>query len=250
MNVYRSSKRLRIHLWRLYKATIGAAILRWKKFHRITITLAQYRSLKANKDFINSIQLARIVNSIGSAHRMILRIPDNGDLANTRDRLEYEYFYSSVVFEALAFLLRLSEDLKHLASWKAYERLITELNKERYDKSSYFRTVLEPIRNEVVFHFEAVAVLEALEILDPKGRINLLISRTRLNKDMVFPLVTDLVMNYAISRDKSNKPGSQKYDDWRRYVHETAVKVTQIANACILEIWPRLAEKTRERLDR
>jgi hypothetical protein len=249
MNLYQIMQRLRLRLQQGKKATISAAKLRWKRFYRISVTREQYEKLRTDEDFINSIQLSRLVNVIRAAQSTFLRIPNDGNLINTRDRIEFQYLYSSIVYEATGSLLDLGGKLKHLKAWQANADLTKELNQLRSTATSYYRQVLAPIRNTVMFHFDREAVTEALSILTVKDRMDLLVSETRLNKDMLTPLAGNLVLNYVLSKDPGNGPGFEKFDYWMKYVTETSSKVIAVANACIIEIWTRTAKRTHERLE-
>jgi len=250
VNLYRTTQRFKLRLQQVKKATISAAKLRWKRFYRIAVTRTTYEKLRNDEDFINSIQLSRLVSVIRAAQSNYLRIPNDGSLRNTRDRIEYQYIYSSIVYETTISLLNLGGKLKHLAAWKANSMLTKELNGQKNDSNSYFKQVLAPIRNTVMFHFDRDAVTTAMDILPVKDRMDLLIGETQLNKDMLTPLAGDLVLNYVLAMDQSKIPGFEKYDRWMEYVTEISSKVITVANACILEIWTKHAKRTHERLDR
>jgi hypothetical protein len=205
--------------------------------------------LRSDRDFINSVQLSRLVNAIRATQRNYLRIPDNGNMANTGDRIEYQYYYASVVFEAMRSLLGLGGELKHLRAWQTHASIIKELNRERNTAGSYYNKVLAPIRNTVIFHFDRDAVEKAMDILTIKDRMDLMISETKMNRDIATPLAQDLVLNYVLMKDESNRSGADKYDHILRYVIDLSNKIVQIASACILEVWPKNARKTYERLD-
>lgn len=242
-------QKLRIAVHNLQKVTLSRAKLRWKRFHRIYVELDDYIKLREDESFIHSIQLSRLVNAIRAAQRTYLRIPNNGNMANTRDRIEYQFYYSSLVYEATKSLLDLGGKLKVLHAWSKYSPLIKALHRERNGPDSYFTKVLGIIRNTVMFHFDEDAVRQAIMAFPASERMDLMISETRLNRDMATPLAGNLVLNYILAKDDSSRSGAEKYDQILRYVLDISDKVIQVASACILEVWTRNAQKTFARLD-
>ncbi len=244
---------LRYRLWvaknTLYKITISRLRLRWKKFYRIIMKRDEYLKLKTQDEFIASIQLARFVNTLRSAQRNYLRIPDDGKLPNTKDRIEQQYTYSSIVYEIIQALFKLSGNLKHIVAWTKNTAIRKELQNEKDNKSSYYNMVLEPIRNKVMFHFEKDAIEQAVDKINLKEEMDLAISETKLNRDMVFSIVDDLVLNYIISQDPRQIDEIQKYDELLRYLIDKTEKIVSLATNCIIEIWIRHAKKRRGRLD-
>lgn len=249
MNLYRWRQRLRIALHRFQKRTLSRAKLRWKRFHRISVAKDEYLRLRTDEDFVNSIQLSRLVNAIRAAQRNYLRIPDNGNMANTRDRIEYQYYYASLVYEATKSLLDLGGKLKHLRAWQDNAPLIKELHRERNGADTYFTKVLAVIRNTVIFHFDKDAVDQAIGAFPVSDRMDLMIAETRMNRDMATPLAQNLVLNYVLSKDEGPRTGGEKYDEMLRYVTGLSTNVVHVANGCIIEVWVRNAHKTYERLD-
>ena len=249
MNLYRWRQRLRIAFHRLQKLTLSRAKLYWKQFHRISVDRDEYLRLRTNEDFVNSIQLSRLVNAIRASQRNYLRIPNNGNMSNTRDMIEYQYYYASLVYEATKSLLDLGGKLKHLRAWQDNALLIKELHRERNGADTYFTKVLAAIRNTVIFHFDKDAVDQAIGAFTVSDRMDLMISETRMYRDMATPLAQNLVLNYVLSKDESAHTGGEKYDQMLRYVTELSNKVVQVANACIIEVWVKNAHKSYERLD-
>jgi hypothetical protein len=232
----------------LYKKTISFLRLKYKKFYRLTITWDIYQTIKYREDFIASVQLARFINTIRSAQRNYLRIPDDGRLPNTKDRIEQQYIYASIIYEILQSLPDLSAPLKNLQAWKN-NPIRKELNRQKDDKDSYYNKVLEPLRNKVVFHFDKRAVSEAVDRILMKEKIDLATSDTKINRDMIFNLVDDLVLNYIVSRDDREMEDIEKYDALFKYVLDISDKVVQLATECILEIWKEYIQPERSRLE-
>jgi hypothetical protein len=195
------------------------------------------------------VQLSRLVNIIRAAERNYLRIPDNGNLANTRDRIEFQYFYCSVIYEAVKSLFDLAGNLRQLKAWNLNADITKELNRERNDKNSYYQKVLATIRNTVVFHFDREAVSEALNILPVKEKMDLMVSQTSMNRDMVTPVAGNLVLNWVLSHDNRPVPGTEKYDYLLSYAIDLSKKLVSLCNSCILEIWTKYAKRSYERLE-
>ena len=150
MNLTRLFMKTRLATNRIYKMTISRLKLQYKKYNRIILDKDVFNTVKNQDDFICSIQMARFVNTIRSAQRTYLRIPDDGRLPNTKDRIEQQYIYASIVYEVMNSFLDLGGYLKNLNAWKSNSTLTSFLHKERNDRRSYFRKVLDPIRNTVI----------------------------------------------------------------------------------------------------
>lgn len=249
MDIIRLLMKARVVLNTIHKTTISHLKLRYKKFYRIIIDKDVFNRVKNQDDFICSIQMARLINTLRSAQRTYLRIPDNGRLPNTKDRIEQEYIYASILFEALNSFLNLGGSVKNLRAWKTNNALTKYLHDERNRKNSYFKTVLEPIPNTVMFHFDREAITEAFDKIPIKDGIDLAVSESKRNKDMVFNLADDLVLNYVISKDSRSVKDTEKYDYLLKYVLDISERLGGLANQCILEIWLKYAYKVRGRLE-
>ena len=97
VNIHRMAMKLRIAKNSFYKRTISRLKLRYKKYYRILVDKEVFQQIKYQDDFVASIQLARFTNTIRAAQRSYLRIPDDGRLPNTKDRIEQQYVYASII---------------------------------------------------------------------------------------------------------------------------------------------------------
>ncbi len=250
MNISKFFAKTRIMKNQIYKATIGQLKIRYMKCNRILLDRKQWNSIKGQPEFIASIQLSRFINTIRSAQRNYLRIPDNGNLPNTKDRVEQQFVYAAILYEVIQSLSKLFPKIKHLKAWQENTQIIKELNKERSDKNSYYNTVIEAIRNQVAFHFDEIAVSKAVNLLAKKERYLLASSETEYNKDMVFNIVDDLVFNYVISADTSALSEVDKFERILKYVVDISEMIVKLAVDCILEIWKKSAYSERGHLER
>ena len=249
MKIVKVLMKARLASAKIYKFTVSRLKMRYKKYHRIIINKDDFYKIRNQDDFICSIQLARLVNTIRSAQSNYLRIPDNGKLPNTKDRIEQQYILASILYEALKSFLDFGGVLKNLKTWKTNSKLTKYLHKEWNGKTSYFRTVLEPIRNKVMFHFEREAITEAFEKIPIKERIDLAVSESMLTKDMVFKLVNELILNYIISKDIQQINDMEKYEYLLKYITDISEKLINLAEECVLEIWQKYAYKDKRRLE-
>jgi hypothetical protein len=154
-----------------------------------------------------------------------------------------------VIYEAVKSLFDLAGNLRQLKAWNLNADITKELNRERNDKNSYYQKVLATIRNTVVFHFDREAVSEALNILPVKEKMDLMVSQTSMNRDMVTPVAGNLVLNWVLSHDNRPVPGTEKYDYLLSYAIDLSKKLVSLCNSCILEIWTKYAKRSYERLE-
>ena len=238
---------VRVRLHRLQKATISKIRKRMPVYIRVVLSKKKYEQLKLDQDFINSIQLARLYNAIRAAERNYLRIPDKGNLPDTRDMVEFQYMYAATVYEALCSLLGMGGSLKHLSAWQNSSHLTKQLYREK-DGNGYFQKVLGRIRNKVVFHFDRKAVQDAFSILKVGEIVDLVVARANYTHEMVMPLVSDLVLNYVLEADTRPIETSDKHDHLMKHTIFLAERVCTLAERCILEIWSKHATKVRSAL--
>ena len=72
--------------------------LRLKKYNKVSIDERVFNDLRRHHMFLAAIQLSRMVNSILSGNRIFLRIPDNGKLVNSNDKLEMLLLNGSILY--------------------------------------------------------------------------------------------------------------------------------------------------------
>lgn len=242
MNLSKFVANLRIAYYNLYSNTISRLKRKYHKFNLITVDKPVYTKVKNDPEFVASIQLSRFISTIRSAQRNYLRVPNDGKYPNTRDRIEQQYLYAAVVYEIVQALPGLFGRLKRLGAWQQNLRIVKYINDERNDASSYYNRVFKPLRNQVAFHFNEIAISQAVDLIYQKDSILLASSETLLNKDMVFNLADDLVLNYIVSQNGTVDPSREEYECLLRYVIDFSDKIVSLASACILEIWSKYAD--------
>ena len=147
MNIQKLKHKLWIYSNTLYKVTISRLKQRYKKYYRINIDKENYLNIKHQDEFVASIQLSRFVNTIRSTQRNYLRIPNNGSLPNTKDRIENQYIYASIIYEIIQWIFKLSGDLRHVNAWKNNKDIRKELQKEKdwylFSKIFFFACIIQ-----------------------------------------------------------------------------------------------------------
>lgn len=214
---------------------VGKMITRYRKYNRVVIDKSIMPSLIGTDRFINSIQLARFINAIRAAQRTYLRITNNNELANNKDRFEQILTMSALLYEATRGFSKLSPWLRHLKSWDIHTEEIKFLNREFGKSSSILNTVVASIRNKVVYHFDRDVISESLRRLPIKEQTVFAASKSMINKDMIFTVVDDLIIDYVISLIPGTLPEKEKYGLFLNYVTHFSEMLIRVSTDLIIE---------------
>lgn len=191
---------------------------RWRRYHKLTIDRAVFGRIKNHEMFIAAVQLSRIINSLNAVSRMYMRIPDDGLLANSKDKLEVMLIYGSLLYEGLHEFQRLCSTLHSLPSWSHHQSEVDFLNQEMGRSGTMFRKVVQPVRNQVTFHFEREAVVEALEHLQVANDVDFAIGETPRHFDVIYGLVDNLILIYLARKDAEGRSADELFGSYVHYV--------------------------------
>ena len=81
---------------------------------------------------------------------------------------------------------------------------------------------------------------ETIDKINDKTKILIATSSTRLNKDLVFNFVDDIILTYITNRDNRTIKSIEKYEYLLEYITELSNGIINISNACIMEIWKKI----------
>lgn len=171
------------------------------KYESVIIDKAVFQKVKKEPLFIASIQLGRIANAVRSSQRTVMRIVDWSRLTDTKDRIEQLFILASYTYEGIKEFFRREPDLSILQVWTEKKAEIEKLRKERDGRGSRYWQVIHDIRNDVSFHFLKKTIEEHIDEYEPKDKVNFLIGKTELEKDILYILGDDIVMQYVFGRE-------------------------------------------------
>lgn len=214
---------------------LGRFRLKFALYHHAVLRNDRLNQLKNDRLFIDVVQITRFLNSIRSSQRAYLRIPDTGSPENNKDRLEQVLRLSAVLYQALEKFNGLEKKLCTLSAWGQYQHEIDYIQHQISNNSSYFKVVIKPIRDKIVNHFDADVIKKALHNLDETKRNVFAVSKRILNKDIVYLLVDNLILDYIDKLLEKVDSSLERYGAFLTYVNDLTQKLTRIANAVIEE---------------
>ena len=125
---------------------------------KIVLKTTNPDELKSNRSFKIAVQLSRLSNLVRANQRQYLRVPNDKDPANMRDRLELIFYHGAIVYEAIKTLLQYGNDLKSLDTWYEEKESVQRLQKEWNDNKSFTNKYLKIVRNKLLFHYDIAAI--------------------------------------------------------------------------------------------
>ena len=178
----------------------------------VTIDVSNSKELECVPHIRDVLVLCHMINSIRSSQRVFLVSDDRPDSpARKRDTVFFLLSNSSYLYEGMdkAYkLLRrfpdeLPKELQHDFLW-----LRTEAET---DGESFFKTILSPIRNELVFHFDSGFSNQPFSSTVGKYPPILGQGTSTRNIDFVYTLPDDLITHYLASLPKHPTPLEEDY---------------------------------------
>lgn len=210
-------------LYLISKRHIGLFFRRFRKFRILVMDADSYRRIKTDPRFIAAVQLSRIVNSIRSCQRSYFRAGRGSRFADEKDKVDITFLQCSLLYEAILEFKRLSGTLKDLVFWKSNTDKIKTLQHQHSDKKSFWNTVLKPIRNEILFHFEKDSVQSALDRISPSEELFFAVGATSRNRDVVFTLADDAALTYVLADSGPKGKAPVKFD----WLHQNLNDLTE-----------------------
>lgn len=176
----------------------------------ISCTKSNFDKIKSDETFLGLLSLARFVNALRFCQRAALDAKSANSPSNTRSTINSFLFTSSVLYEGLLLIERLSKTYKDN---KAFKSGFTKLLRDR-NVQSLRDTVLKRARNKFVFHFDKDVANEALENFDVPT-INFASAIGKASGEMYFGLADELSINYLLqpNEGETNESLTKRYID-------------------------------------
>ena len=204
--------RLRSRIWDL-KKWWNLIVRRGRLYSRVFVERSLFQSAKNDKDFLLGLHLLRFASRLRSYQRIYLRIPDDGLLTNSQDRVNITLLMGATLFEGLQEFKTLQDDLRRLPSFCNVVETVKKLNRTMSGSKSDLSPVLEVLRNKVMFHFDRDVIAEAVGEFPEYPELDLVLGATEQNVDVVFPLVEDSLLSFVISKDVGTGTDLEKYEN-------------------------------------
>ncbi len=227
------------------KKRLRLLISQWRRYYKLTIDRSVFGRIKTDEMFVTAVQLSRIVNSLNAIGRMYMRVPDDGLLSNSKDKLEVMLIYGSLLYEGLHEFQHLCRTLHRLPSWDLHLPEVEFLNREIGHSGTMFRKVLQPVRNQVTFHFERDAVVEALENLQVANDVDFAIAETPRHFDVIYGLVDNLILLYLKRKDATDRSVDEFYGSYIHYVGSLATRLIDLSSDLMVEILGSVSTRNR-----
>ena len=216
------------------------------KHESVFISRSDFEKSKHDTLFIAAIQFGRIVNAIRSCERITLRIVDWGRITDTKDRIELLFVLSSYVYEGVKEFFRREQDLKHLKSWSSETSSIEQLRQERDGRGSQYWQVIHDIRNKVSFHFLKEVIENSIDNLPVKDEMDFAIGRTPLQRDIIYSLGDDIVLQYVFGRPWMTGSVEKRIEALLNYLVTTSEELLRLMYGLIIEILQPIADSKRK----
>ena len=177
---------------------------------RIRIACNNIDKLKKQRDFKLAVQLSRLLNVIRAKQRQYLRINNDDDPANVRDRLELILYHGAIIFEPVKTILCYSKQLKRLNSWINNIVAVQRIQREFNNNNSFTQKYLKPIRNEILFHYDIDIIGRILEDYPLAQNAIFAEAKSERTLDLAFVLADELLINLVIQNIEEEITESEK----------------------------------------
>lgn len=203
---------------------------------RATVKPDKIDGLMENDDFILAIQLSRVVNGLRSNFRSILGVNNDKKLIETKDRVDLLLIHGSMLYEAIRIFVSYNKRFIKLDVFEEERELFKQIQKQHGDKHSFKNTVLEKIRNKLFFHFDQDVVPGTLSKMPFNEGITFLRASSTNNKDIIYTLSDDIVLNYLTDYDETKGEGVKIYQDIEKQIIELSKLLGDLIDRIIAEL--------------
>lgn len=159
-------------------------------------------AVKTDDKFILALELVRLYNTLMASQRSYLRIRNNRNPANQRDRLEQILCYGAITFECTDTISKLKPKLENIESWNKGIPEVDTTKNQVSDPSSFTRTVLKRIRDKIIFHYDESVIREIIQDYPIKTGTVMGKARTKQGQDLSFVLIDKMVLAYILKKYK------------------------------------------------
>jgi hypothetical protein len=207
---------------------------------RLIVKKEFYKSIKDNDNFLEAIQLCRILGAIQYS-KVIYSIASEKEDFNTSLQLILVINQAAYLYEGIKKFNTIKTKLEHLESF--------QINKDLIDKtfgkeSTFFNEVLCYIRSKVAFHFDKHVIVRTLEDLieectNEDEDIVFIEGKTDLVKDTKYLLADTLYLRYILGLIRRN---NANYEEKFKILAKELLNLSKLFCDILQEIIPELIE--------
>ena len=170
--------------------------------NRIIVKKGLLPEIKKVQNFINGIQLSRILSSL-RYNQIIYDTLDKEESVTLNIKLNNFLNHAALLCEGIRKFIELKSKLKELKSYQQNKGEIEKIFTELKNKNSFLCNVLCRVRNKIVFHFDKSITNEIFEdvvdeCISEKRDIVFASGKTEQVKDMTFDLADNIDINYIL----------------------------------------------------
>lgn len=164
-----------------------------------------------DNDFAIGLQLSRLLNVINSNHRHYLRIPNDKNPANIRDRIELILYNGAIVYETIKTTIKHSKRLSKLQTWSSKNEIIKSIQHDFSDKNSFIVKCLKIIRNKIIFHYELAPIKNMLISFPFDNNTNFAEAQSNRKIDLAYTLSDEILLNFILTQIDDNKSETERW---------------------------------------
>ncbi|HYX71950.1 MAG TPA: hypothetical protein VE732_04210, partial [Nitrososphaera sp.] len=131
------------------------------EYREVYIPNEEFEKLRSDPKFITILNLSRIVNALQFCFQTAIDHKDNKTPAGSRQHINSFLFTSGVLYEGLKVANTLGKYFRDRASFDGFRKLLNDKETKKLQA-----TVLDVMRNRIVFHFDEEVAAEALKNLN------------------------------------------------------------------------------------
>ncbi len=203
---------------------------------RIKISCDNINELKNKRSFKLAVQFSRLLNIIRANQRQYLRIENNNDPANIRDRIELILYHGAIIYESIKNILGYSKDLNKLEVWSEHETKVKRIQNEYNNKASFTIRYLKPIRNKILFHYEIGIIENMLENYQIPENVTFAESKSEKSIDLAFVLADELLLNYIVQYITEQESEADKWGYFEDQLLKISKDLSDLLYDFILEL--------------
>lgn len=152
-----------------------------------------FERCKQKKEFSQLVALARCVNAMNFIHSAVQSISDPTAPSAYRERMNFYFFASAILYEALGLIKKLKATFGR--SERFQKELLPLLKDKRAQEVASLH--LKPVRHGSVFHFDTEAFKKAIDAF-PRQDCIFFAARGRKNKDVHYQFADRMTVRMMI----------------------------------------------------
>jgi hypothetical protein len=196
----------------------------------IHLPKADFDKIRSDPRLPILLNLARIVNALNFCFRSLLQASDDNTPAGRRQYFNSFLFACGVLYEGLKVANTLG---KTFGDREAFRKGFGLLLKDKTTKKLQ-ETILNPMRNKIVFHFEEGAIQTTLKDLDLNSYL-FAVGYGKASGEAYYKLADDVAINFIIGNPDSEEDAEQVFRAAAKSIAQGLSEYTESANRLIAD---------------